>query len=66
MVLIEAMASGKPVIATNLPGVRTVVTDGIDGFLIQACDSFNLSKESRAARRSPKKAGNGSSRTGKG
>ena len=43
MVLIEAMASGKPVIATNLPGVRTVVTDGIDGLLVQACDSFDLS-----------------------
>lgn len=34
MVLIEAMACGKPVIATNLPGVRTVVDDGNNGYLI--------------------------------
>jgi glycosyltransferase involved in cell wall biosynthesis len=35
MVLIEAMACGKPVIASNLPGVRTVVEDGVDGYLVQ-------------------------------
>ncbi len=33
LVLIEAMASGKPVIASNLPGVRTVVDDCFNGFL---------------------------------
>ena len=33
MVLIEAMATGKPVIASNLPGVRTVVDDGKNGLL---------------------------------
>jgi len=35
MVLIEAMACGKPVIAHDIPGVRTVVTDGEDGLLLQ-------------------------------
>lgn len=35
MVLIEAMACGTAVIASDLPGVRTVVTDGVDGYLIQ-------------------------------
>lgn len=34
MILIEAMATGKTVIASNLPGVRTVVDDGKDGLLI--------------------------------
>jgi glycosyltransferase involved in cell wall biosynthesis len=36
MVLLEAMASGRPVIASNLPGVRSVVSDGIDGRLVAA------------------------------
>lgn len=35
VVLIEAMATGKPIIASNLPGVRTVVSDGVNGFLAQ-------------------------------
>jgi glycosyltransferase involved in cell wall biosynthesis len=35
MVLLEAMASGRPVIASDLPGVRSVVVDGIDGFLVE-------------------------------
>lgn len=32
--LVESMACGTPVIASNLPSVRTMVTDGIDGFLV--------------------------------
>lgn len=35
VVLIEAMATGKPIIASNLPGVRTVISDGINGFLAE-------------------------------
>lgn len=38
LVLVEAMACGKPVIASNLPGVRTVVDDGVNGFLVPARD----------------------------
>lgn len=34
IVLIEAMATAKPVIASNLPGIRTVVDDGQNGLLI--------------------------------
>jgi len=33
MVLIEAMACAKPVIASNIPGVRSVVNDGQEGLL---------------------------------
>jgi len=35
IVLIEAMASGKPVIASNLPGVRSVIDFNINGFLVE-------------------------------
>lgn len=35
MVLIEAAACGKPVIASNLPGVRSVVEYGINGFTVE-------------------------------
>ncbi|MFA6391490.1 MAG: glycosyltransferase family 4 protein [Patescibacteria group bacterium] len=35
LVLIEAMACAKPVIASNLPGVRTVVNDGVNGLLFE-------------------------------
>lgn len=33
LVLIEAMACQRPVVASDLPGVRTVITDGVDGLL---------------------------------
>jgi glycosyltransferase involved in cell wall biosynthesis len=35
IVLIEAAACGKPVIASNLPGVRSVVDYGINGFTVE-------------------------------
>lgn len=35
MVLIEAMACSKPVIASRLPGVRTIVNEGEDGLLVE-------------------------------
>ncbi|MBM2827435.1 MAG: hypothetical protein HW403_1499 [Dehalococcoidia bacterium] len=35
LVLIEAMACGKPVIASRLPGVRSVVDDGLNGLLVE-------------------------------
>jgi len=35
LVLLEAMACGKPVVASRLPGVRTLVTEGHNGYLAQ-------------------------------
>lgn len=42
-VLLEAGAMGRPVIATNVPGCRDVVDDGVTGFLCTPKDSNELS-----------------------
>lgn len=34
-VLVEAMASGKPRIGSNIDGIPTVINDGIDGLLVE-------------------------------
>ncbi|MFH1522270.1 MAG: glycosyltransferase family 4 protein [Patescibacteria group bacterium] len=42
LVLLESMASGVPVIASNLPGVRSVFQNGIHGFLTKPGNSDDL------------------------
>src|SRR5205085_9790072 len=42
MVLLEAMASGTPVVASNIAGYATVVNSGIDGLLTPPRDSEEL------------------------
>jgi glycosyltransferase involved in cell wall biosynthesis len=42
MVLIEAMACGRPVLAHHIPGVRSVVRDGEDGLLARPGDMDDL------------------------
>jgi len=44
-VIIEAMALGKPVIATNIGGPKEIITDGIDGFLIEPNNTEILSQK---------------------
>jgi glycosyltransferase involved in cell wall biosynthesis len=39
---IEALAAGKPVVATRVGGVPDVVRDGVDGFLVEAGDVDGL------------------------
>lgn len=42
VVLVEAMACAKPVVASYLPGVRSVVRDGENGYLVKPCDIADL------------------------
>jgi glycosyltransferase involved in cell wall biosynthesis len=42
LVLLESLACCTPVIASDLPGVRTVVDDGQDGFLVKPGDTESL------------------------
>jgi len=38
LTILEAMSSGLPVIATNIPGTDEVVTENHNGFLVPPCD----------------------------
>jgi glycosyltransferase involved in cell wall biosynthesis len=40
--LIEAAACGLPLVTTDVPGCREVVSDGVDGLLVPARDSEAL------------------------
>jgi glycosyltransferase involved in cell wall biosynthesis len=42
LVLIESMACGTPVVASDIPGVRTVVDHGVDGLLVRLDDPIAL------------------------
>lgn len=46
-VLLEAAASGRPIITTDMPGCREVVEDGINGFLVKPRDPNGLAQAMR-------------------
>jgi glycosyltransferase involved in cell wall biosynthesis len=41
------MACGKPVVASRLPGVRTLVTDGLNGYLAEPRSPVDLAEKIR-------------------
>lgn len=47
LVLIEAMAAGVPVVATDVPGIRDVVQNGVNGLLVPVRDPAALAKALR-------------------
>lgn len=46
--LIEASAIGRPLVTCNSIGCKDVVDDGVNGFLVQPCDSDSLAHHLRA------------------
>ena len=44
-VLLEAAAIGRPLIATDVPGCREVIEDGMNGFLCESRDYLSLSQK---------------------
>jgi len=42
IVLLEAMAAGAPIVASDIPGYRDVVTNGIEGLLVERQNSAAL------------------------
>jgi phosphatidylinositol alpha-mannosyltransferase len=47
MVLTEAFAAGTPVVASDIPGYRDVVRDGVDGVLVPRGDATTLAQTLR-------------------
>jgi len=47
MVLTEAFAAGRPVVASDIPGYRDVLRDGQDGLLVAAGDALALAESLR-------------------
>lgn len=43
--LLEAMAAGKPVIASNVGGISDLIKDGINGFLVESKDAEQIAKK---------------------
>jgi rhamnosyl/mannosyltransferase len=39
---LEAMATGKPVIISNIPGVRDVITNGVEGLYVEPVNAKDI------------------------
>jgi len=51
LVLLEALACGTPVVASRLPGVRTLVSEGRTGYLVEPGDPIDLAAKLAACLR---------------
>jgi phosphatidylinositol alpha-mannosyltransferase len=56
IVLLEAMAAGKPVVASSIPGYAAVVRDGVDGILVAPGDAAALAGALHTVLGDPKRA----------
>jgi glycosyltransferase involved in cell wall biosynthesis len=54
--LVEAAACGLPLVTTDVPGCREVVTDGVDGLLVPKGDGEALAHAIRRLQESPELA----------
>lgn len=55
-VYLEALASGVPVVGTNVDGAAEVVRDGVNGYLVEPGDVGRMAKEVLALLRDPERA----------
>lgn len=53
LVILEAMAMGKPVIATGIDGIPEIVTDGVTGLLHRHADDEHLAAQIASLARDP-------------
>lgn len=51
--IIEALAAGRPVVATNVGGVRDVVDEGVSGFLVRRGDTHAIAERLEVLARDP-------------
>lgn len=56
VVLIEAGACGKPSIGTNLPGVRSVIDDGVTGYCVEPNDRAALAEKISVLLKDPERS----------
>ncbi|MCM8784043.1 MAG: glycosyltransferase family 4 protein [Candidatus Omnitrophica bacterium] len=45
LVILEAMSLGKPIVATDVDGIRELIEDGENGFLVEPGDYYNLAQK---------------------
>ena len=55
MVVIEGMACGRAVVAHDIPGVRSVISDGEDGLLVRPGDPRDLAAAMGGLLRDPQR-----------